>query len=76
MSKGVAWEFFQSYRRGWRDGACATAKRREFMEHPTRHDLRDAYERGYNHGRVAADSDLRAEAERLWIDLSASVIDR
>ena len=39
----------QSYMRGWRDGATATAKRKTFLEHP-RDDLREAYEAGHLDG--------------------------
>lgn len=50
----LASEKYQSYMRGWRDGATGKAKRKEFMEHPTRQDLAHAYGWGYGMGETAA----------------------
>ena len=74
--KGENWEQLQAFRRGWRDGACSRAKRKEFVEHPTRHDLKEAYGRGYDVGHAAMSRDVGAEAERLGINLTATIIDR
>jgi hypothetical protein len=68
MSQGVAGELFVSYSRGWRDGACALAKRRDFAEHPTRPDLRDAYMKGYDVGHDAYNRDLTAWAAEVGYD--------
>lgn len=42
-------ELYQSYMRGWRDGATAKAKRREFIEH-AKPEFRTTYEEGYEAG--------------------------
>lgn len=66
--QGVAAELFMSYSRGWRDGACARPKRREFDEHPTRPDLREAYMKGYDVGHDAYNRDLLAYAATVGYD--------
>lgn len=46
----LAHEKYQSYMRGWKDGCTARARRREFVEHETRPDLKEEYEAGYEEG--------------------------
>lgn len=53
-------ERYQSWLKGWRDGAVGTVKARVFLEH-RRTDLRDAYEVGYAAG-LAARGDASAQA--------------
>ena len=66
-------EVFQSYRRGWKTGACASPADKRFTEH-TRADLSSAYERGYNHGRDASLLSSAKEAERLEYDPRMSIL--
>lgn len=44
---------YESYMRGWRDGAVITAMRPEFTERAPGDQLRIAYELGYGDGRKA-----------------------
>lgn len=52
-------EQYQSYMRGWGDGALLRGKRPEFTEHKTRLDLSIAYQLGYSAG--AHDRDRAAK---------------
>jgi hypothetical protein len=46
----LAAELYHSEFRGWRDGAGIRAMDPKFTEHPTRPDLKAAYELGYRRG--------------------------
>lgn len=49
----LASEKYQSYMRGWRDGAAGKPKRMEFIAHKTREDLATSYGLGYTMGEDA-----------------------
>jgi len=58
-----AHETYQSFMRGWQDGCCARAQRREFIEHETRPDLKEEYEAGYEEGmRMRAETQAQVAA--------------
>lgn len=59
-----AYEVFQSYRKGWRDGACARPQDPKFIQHKTRPDLKDQYLRGHYDGYVAYKLAMNAEMDR------------
>lgn len=66
-------EAFQSYRRGWKNGACFNAKDTRFTGH-TKIYIVDAYLRGYSHGQDAATLAGAREAERIGYDPRMSVL--
>lgn len=66
-------EAFQSYRRGWKHGACFNARDKRFDTHP-REDLRQAYARGYVDGQDAATLAGAHEAERIGYDPRFSIL--
>lgn len=66
-------EVFQSYRRGWKHGACANAPDKRFLDHP-RADIASAYDRGYVHGRDAAGLAALHEGERIGYDFRVSIL--
>lgn len=66
-------EVLQSFRRGWKHGACFNAKDRRFSTH-TRIDIREAYSRGYISGLDASTLASANEAERLGYDATYSIL--
>ncbi len=46
-------ERYAAHMKGWRDGASIKAMDQNFMQHPTRPDLHEAYDIGYGMGRLA-----------------------
>jgi len=61
----LAHELFQSYFRGWCDGASCHSMDKKFIEHPTRPDLKAEYENGYVDGNKARKQAMSIAAERL-----------
>lgn len=61
----LAHELFQSYFRGWRDGASCHSMDKKFIDHPTRPDLKAEYEKGYMDGGNARKKDMAEASERL-----------
>lgn len=57
-------EVFHSYRKGWRDGACARPPDPKFVEHKTRPDLKEQYKRGHYDGYVAYKLAMNTEMNR------------
>ncbi len=57
-------ELWQSYQRGWVDGAKNFAQRRNGMDE-ARQELRDEYDQGMSDGIIAREDALRAAAKRL-----------
>lgn len=57
------YEKFQSYRKGWRDGATSKAQDEKFLLHGTPH-IRTQYSRGYREGHEAYRLAMKAEMDR------------
>lgn len=58
-------EHYQSYTRGWIDGAAVHALDERYTRHQTRPDLKQEYEKGYSAGSAARRLALNVAAKRL-----------
>ena len=56
---------FHSYRKGWQDAASSKAKDPKFVEHKTRPDLTEQYNRGYVEGRRVFTEAMNLERTRV-----------
>lgn len=65
QSTGNTRELFQSFVKGWCDGAAMRVMRKVFTEHPTRPDLKESYSDGYAQGCIARRAACKAEADRI-----------
>lgn len=67
--EGLAFDLFQSYRRGWKDGAVRKwPPDPRFVEHGTRPDMKAEYERGFADGTAANIKALGKAMKRLGYD--------
>lgn len=67
-------ERYHAFRKGWRDGANARVRDVRYMTHPTRRDLTEQYERGYQKARDHVAVDFQKEAKRLRFDPSMDLL--
>ncbi len=70
----IASERFRAFAKGWKDRSGSRLKDVRFIEHETRRDLADAYERGWREAQAAQSAAMSRYAAEVGYDQAQAIL--